>query len=188
LLCPSASRVHRYLRAPLLLSFLFVGATAFGAELKFIPMVEVRDIYNDNIFFDYNKQVQQSDLYNIISPGVKITDKTERVDASIQSRMNIIRYHENTGLNANDQDHQSRLRYRISERWKMSAEAGYTRDSQIDRDIEVSGLLLGTTQRDYQHYALQTNYTLTEKTTTQVSYAYDKQAFDETALVALYLT
>lgn len=155
--------------------------TSLGAELKFVPSLDVRDVYNNNLFFESDDTI--SDYYTVCSPGIKLTDRTERLDAYLQSRLDWIRHRENGELDATDQDHQGRLRYRTTDRGDYSAEAGYTKDSQIDRDIEVTGLVLGTARREHQHYAMQTTQTLTEKTSVQLSWAYDQETFNDPEFV-----
>ena len=174
-----ACRQWRQIFASLLaLAVLIPGTASFGDDLKFIPKLEVRETYNDNIFLDSNNDPTTIDLYTTITPEVKLSDRTERLDTFIKGSLNIIRYRVNNDLDATDQDFNGYLRYRLNERWDMSAEARYTRDSQIDRDIETTGLVLGTAQRERQHYAIQSNYSLTEKTSTNISYTYQKEKFN----------
>ena len=111
------------------------------------------------------------------------TDRTEKLDTFILGDLNIIRYRTNNELDGVDQDYNGGLHYSISELWDASAEARYTMDSQIDRDIETTGLLLGTTEREHQHYAAGTGYRLTEATSTSIKYAYDRDDFSKSDFV-----
>jgi hypothetical protein len=63
----------------------------------------------------------------------------------------------------------------------VSAGAGYSKDSQVDRDIDVTGLLLGTATRRRQHYAGSAESILSEKTIGTLSYSYGKETFDNTS-------
>ena len=151
-----------------------------GAEYKLIPQLSVKEQYNDNIFFDPDNSTKVHDFVTIISPGLGLTDRTERFDASLQSRLDRYQYSDEQDLDATDQFHTGNIRYRLTERLNVSAGAGYTRDSQVDRDIDVTGLVLGTTTavRRRQHYAGSAESILSEKTAGTLSYSYDKDTFD----------
>jgi predicted porin len=88
-------------------------------------------------------------------------------------------YRQEHDLNATDQNHSGRISYRLTEHWKGTLDGGYRRDSQPDRDIDVSGLVLGTDKRARTHYGVSSDYTFTEKLTSSISYTYDKDDFDE---------
>jgi hypothetical protein len=173
-------RQNRFIYALLFALVLLSNSKAlYGGELKFIPKLEFRESYNDNIYLYSSDIPAMTDLYTTITPEVKFSDRTERLDTFIKGSLNIIRYRVENELDATDQDFIGSLRYRLNERWGMSAEARYTRDSQIDRDIETSGLVLGTAQREHQHYAIQSIYSLTEKTSSNINLAYDKYIFND---------
>jgi hypothetical protein len=148
------------------------------AEIKLVPQLSIVDQYNDNIFYDSDSDDKVHDLAATISPALSLTDRTERLNASIQSRLQRIEYHEQKDLDSTDQYHSGRIGYRFTQNMGASAEAGYTRDSQIDRDIETTGLVFGTALRRRQHYSCATDSALSEKTSVNTTYSYDKDTFD----------
>jgi len=119
------------------------------------------------------------DFIATISPGLELTNRTERLDTRLSAQINNLIYYDNNELNSVDQDYTGRLRYRMTPRMDVSAEAGYTRDSRSDRDIEKTGLVLSTATRHRQHYSLSGQYMPSEKTAATVSYAYDQDDFDD---------
>lgn len=149
-----------------------------AAEIKFTPIIGLRAEYNDNLFFDPTDVEETDDYIATLSPGAKFTDRTERLDALLQTRFDILRYRDNDDLDTIDQDHLGRIRFRLTERMRTSAEAGYIRDSRADRDIETSGTVLGTVRRERQHYACAANYAFTEKTASGLSYTFDQDKFN----------
>lgn len=148
-----------------------------GDELKLTPFVALRQEYNDNIFFTESDETD--DFIATISPGLELVERTERLDTRLSAQINNIIYYDNNELNSVDQDYTGQVRYRMTPRMDVSAEAGYTRDSRSDRDIEETGLVVGTATRDRQQYSLSGRYSPSEKTAATVSYAYDQDDFDD---------
>jgi len=157
----------------------FFTAQLPAAEIKFIPSIGLKEEYNDNLFFNTTTELETSDYITTLSPGAKFTDRTERLDALLQTRLDILRYRDNDELDRYDQDHLGRIRFRLTERMQASTEAGYIKDSRTDRDIETTGAVLGTVRRERQHYACSGEDAFTEKTTLGLSYTYDQDKFND---------
>jgi hypothetical protein len=147
------------------------------AEIKLIPQLSIRDQYNDNIFYDSSNDSKVHDLVAIVSPSLKLTDRTERLNASLQSTFQRTEYRDQKDLDATNQFHAGSIGYRLTQNMNVSADARYARDSQIDRDFETTGLVFDTATRKRQHYGCSTDAALTEKTLFSTSYAYDKDTF-----------
>ncbi|MBW2012086.1 MAG: hypothetical protein JRI32_10795 [Deltaproteobacteria bacterium] len=148
-----------------------------GDGLNITPFVALEQEYNDNIFFDDDDET--NDFIATISPGLELIERTERLDTRLSAQINNLIYYDNDELNSVDQYYTGRLRYRITPKTDVSAEAGYTRDSRSDRDIEETGLVLSTATRHQQRYSLSGRYMLSEKTAATLSYAYDQDDFDD---------
>jgi hypothetical protein len=148
-------------------------------ELKFTPMMEVREDYNNNLFFDSTRVRASRDTITTVSPGFRLSDRTESVDAYLQSWAHVLKYRENDDLDTTDQDHSGNVRWRITERWNGSADGRFTRDSRVDKDFEESGNVTGNVRRDRAHYGASTDYRLSEKAACSLSYSYQKDRFDD---------
>ncbi len=175
------SMISRTFRAlPILITFvLLTDAQAGAAELKFIPMIDVRENYNNNLFFEQTRIQGVHDTITTVSPGARLTDRTETLDAFLQSWFHVLRYRDNDDLDAMDQDHSGRVRYRFTERWSGSVDGRYVKDSRLDKDFEESGTVTGTARRDRTHYGGSTEYSLSEKAACSLSYAYDEDRFND---------
>ena len=57
---------------------------ATGGEVSLVPSVEFRQEYDDNLFFDARDETD--DFVTILSPGLAVERKTERLDASFSRR------------------------------------------------------------------------------------------------------
>jgi len=172
----------RYFHWPILLlplvTLLLGGfcGSVLGDEIKFTPFASLKQEYNDNIFLDY--RVIKSDFITTFSPGLEISDRSERLDTALSLRFNGILYAHNSNLSAIDQDYRGRLGYLLTPRTRVTGSAAYTLDSQPDRDIETTGLVLGAIKRHRQSYSLAAERSLTEKTSLSVNYAYEQDDYN----------
>lgn len=153
----------------------FQGALA--DETQVTPSIAVEGQYNDNIFFDRTNELAD-DLF-IITPGIALTGRTERLDSDLRLAFPIYRYADLDELNAVDQAYSGSLRYRWSPRTVTSLQAGYIRDSQPDRDVLVTGLVLGTSIRSRISAGFSGEYFVSELTTAALSYAYSDEKFKD---------
>jgi hypothetical protein len=161
------------------LALLLLPAGSPAAELKLIPMLEVREDYNNNLFSEHSRIQGAHDTITTVSPGLRLTDRTERLDAFLQSWARIMRYRDNDELDETDQDHSGRVRGLITERWSASVDGRYVRDSRVDKDFEEAGTVIGRVRRDRTHYGGSTDFSLTEKAAGSLSYAYDEDRFND---------
>lgn len=150
-----------------------------GAEIKLIPQLSIRDQYNDNIFYDSRSDDKVHDLVAIVSPALRLTGRTERLNTYLQSTLKRTEYREQKDLEATDHFHSGGIGYALTQNMNVSADARYARDSQIDRDIETTGLVTGAGKRNRRHYGCSADSDLTEKTSLSTSYSYERETFDD---------
>ncbi len=107
-------------------------------------------------------------------------NRTERLDLNLKARIDDIRYRDLRDLNDTDQFYTGRASYILTERLMIGASGGYSRDSQPDRDIETTGLVLSSGRRESHNYGGFMTWRLHDLTTASVSYRRDAQRYDET--------
>jgi hypothetical protein len=166
-------------RRPILIAGVFAlvyPALTWGTVFSIVPSISVKEEYNDNIML--SEDDIKEDFISTISPGVGITDLTERLNANIQLRINRIDYAYNRELSSTDQAYSGKLKYLITPLFGMSTEAAYVRDSRPDRDIETSGVVLSDEIRHRITSSLSADYQLTEKTAAGASYSYNRSDFE----------
>ncbi len=146
-------------------------------DFRLIPSLSLRGEFNDNLFF--SERDEEEDYIATVSPGLKIIDRTERIDFNLSARGDVIEYDDNSELDDTDQDYRGKFGYRINPRAGIAADAGFTIDSRRDRDLEDTGLVLSSEERERQHYSLSGDYTFSEKTASALSYAYDQEDSDD---------
>jgi hypothetical protein len=159
-----------------LLLGMLLSLPAAGDEIRIIPMISIKEEYNDNLYFE--KSSGLSDFITTASPGLKLERNTERLKAGMTARLDERIYVDNTDLNATDQDYQGNIGYALSPRFSLGATAGFTRDSSPDREIETTGLVMNALKRDRQKFGGSGRYAISETTLTSFSADYTKDHYE----------
>ena len=154
---------------------------AVGNEFRLVPSISLKEEYNSNIFLSANDK--KDDFITTLSPGIEIVDRTERLDTDVLLRPDRIEYISNRNLSATDQTYNGRLRYLVTPQFSVAATAGYVKDSQPDRDIEITGIVLSAVPRHRITSSLSADYQLTEKAAAGISYAFGKDHFASSRFV-----
>ncbi|HQJ08291.1 MAG TPA: hypothetical protein PLF54_04755 [Deltaproteobacteria bacterium] len=175
---PPSSRAL-LLTALALIAVILNSARAFAAEITFVPMLSLREEYNDNVLFDSTNGDEIDDWITTVSPGARLTGRTENLDASLQTRFDILKYSRTDDLDETDQDYSGSATCEITERLRASAQARMIEDSRSDRDIETTGLVLGTEKRHRRQFGTSADYAVSEKAVATLSYSYYKETFDD---------
>jgi hypothetical protein len=157
------------------------GKLAGADERRLVLSLSAGEKYNDNIFFSYDGEID--DYVTVLTGGLEFINRSERADLSLSGRVVNQDYAENDDLDGTDQYYSGRLGYRMAPHLRATLNAAYSRDSQVDRDIDVTGMLLGTAIRDSQKYGLNMEYDLTEVTSASLSYGYTTQEYDNPEFV-----
>lgn len=174
--------MRRHVFVVVAVSIVWLWATSVGAnERRLVLSLGAGEKYNDNIFFSYDGEMD--DYITVLTGGLKFINRSERSDFSLSGRVENQDYADNDDLDGLDQYYSGRLGYRMTPHMRVTLDAAYTRDSQQDRDIDVTGMLLGTTVRDSQRYGLNMEYALTEITSASLSYGYTEQQYDDPGYV-----
>jgi hypothetical protein len=153
-----------------------VVLAAMADEFKVIPSLALSEGYNDNILYDTSNPI--SSWVTTVSPGLMLTNKTEKLDLMLSGLVDIVRYHEESNYNSENQYYKGRLGYTFSPRGSVQAEGGWSRDYQPDRDIYTTGIALNNTQRDRTYAGLTGNWVLTERLSAGVSYFFEQDNYD----------
>lgn len=159
-------------------SILWAGY-AWAEGFNVTPSVAVRQEYNDNIFFTTTGAID--DYITTISPGLEISQESERLNASLNGRVDGLVYYDNEELNDLDQEFTGQVQYQFTPRTQGSFDASYLRDSRADRDIGITGLVLGTDIRRRRHVGASASHAVSEKAVVQASYGYEREEFDDLA-------
>ncbi len=159
-----------------ILAILIIGAAVLSAvnstadEFKVLPSLSLKGEYNDNIFFSESNK--EDDYIGILSPGLEIIERTERLDLNLTGAAHIIEYADNDELSGLDYDAKGRFKYSLTPRLNFRASALYDKSTQPDRDIVEAGLVQNDKTRRRQQYSGGLDYVFTEKAAVALNYLY----------------
>jgi hypothetical protein len=168
----------RRLRYWVVLGLLLAAMPAMGGEIRLVPMVSVREEYNDNINLDPTSKMK--DFLTTLSPGLKLESSTERLKAGVSAGLDQRLYADHTYLNALDQFYAGNIMYAFTPKLNLGATAGFTQTSSPNRDIETTGLVQTGGTRNSQNYGISGDYVLTEKTRAALSGGYSQDRYTGT--------
>ncbi|MDH5299132.1 MAG: outer membrane beta-barrel protein [Desulfobulbaceae bacterium] len=160
-----------------LLPFFRVRGAAADERLL-IPSVAFRQEYTDNLYFTARDPMD--DFIAIVSPALELSEKTERLDASLKAQLDHRRYFDNSDLNSTDQRYSGDLRYSLQPRLGLFGSATYQRDSSADRDLTETGLVQSVASRSSHQYRLGGDYALAELASLNLAYSFADVAYDAT--------
>jgi opacity protein-like surface antigen len=125
---------------------------------------------------------EEDDFITTVSPGLELVNRTERLDLGVQGRFNWLKYEENDDLTTWNWLFDGNLRYRVTQRMTISADAIYEKDSRPDRDISDTGLILNTSDRESHRYGAGAEYEWSQITRSDVAYSYQQANYDDPQL------
>jgi hypothetical protein len=167
----------RPVRLPALLLLLLIAPFPASAdEFKLTPSISLREEYNDNILFE--TRGEQRDFITVTAPALTLSSRSETTDLNLRAALADYHYARYTSLNAVNPTFQGRIQRRLTPRLSMSADAGYIRDSNPDRELETTGLVMDSVTRERFQGGFSSEYILSEKTTTGLSYNFGRDRYD----------
>ena len=158
----------------LVLSSLLINAKADDFEI--IPSVLVREEYNDNIFFTKNDKID--DFITTLAGSLELIERTERVNANLYGRVAPFWHADNSDLDDTDWLVRGNADYQFTPLFKAGARAGYLVDHRPDRDVDVTGVILGPRERKRWDAGLGTDYSFNEITAANLTYAFRDENWD----------
>lgn len=124
----------------LILLLLVCPALAGAEELCYVPSLAVREEYNSNILMDTAAYNVRKDYATVVSPGLQITDKSERLDSQLSLRLDRYQFYHEKDLDATDQSAHGSAQYIETESLKFSAAAGYDKYHYPNLDVTPAAL------------------------------------------------
>lgn len=162
------------------LPLIIISAAAWRCdadELKLTPSVTLVGEYSDNIFYDIENE--SDDYISTLTPRFKLLHRSERYYSLYSASIRDRRYIDNTDLNSLEQFYDGSLNYKWTPRLNSSVYADFSQTSRADRDIESTGIVIDTTDRDRYRGGCSVNYTVSEKTSSGIAYNYAGDNYGE---------
>jgi len=137
-------------------------------EFRLLPSISQDLMYNDNVYL--TPTLQTHDFISYTVGGLQLLDSTEllNLDTSVKVAQSL--YKDNTRLDSTDVLTNGTARYSLTPELALSGRVNYTRDSQPDRDLLTTGLVLSGVRREHETYGATADYNLTDQTLASLSY------------------
>ncbi len=104
-------------------------ALAWSNEVCYTPTFAINEQYNSNVLLAVTPENVREDYISILSPGLELSDRSQRFDSLLSLHWDDLLYSRNNDLNSIDQHYNGSVRYAATERLRFSADAGYQKVS-----------------------------------------------------------
>ena len=142
------------------------------AETNLFTSIGIEQEYNDNILFTRENEID--DFITHIIPTLKLNHATELFKFSALASLDSYLYWENTDLNTTNQNYVVNGKYRLTERWTISGDAGYLKDTTLNSQLEETGIVGIRQERKRIDASAGTEYDVTEISSLGFIYDYRK--------------
>jgi hypothetical protein len=142
------------------------------AETNISPSLGLMQEYNDNIFFTRENKVDDS-ITRVI-PAIRLNYATELLNLSGLALWDSYFYWDNNDLNYTIQNYVLDGKYRLTERWDISGNAGYLKDTTLDSELEDTGVVGIRQDRERIDAGAETTYAVSERSSLGLGYDYRK--------------
>ncbi|MFW5722427.1 MAG: hypothetical protein ACOCWT_03925, partial [Desulfohalobiaceae bacterium] len=145
-----------------------------AADYELQPRLEVRESYDDNVFFD-----DEGDLEQRVSPSLALGARTERLTARVRGVVDIYNYLDLTRYNRVNQHYTLVTDYAVSRRSRAGLTASWRRDHTFETELEESGLVQDRNRRDVASLSPSYEYQLDERSLLALDLRFQDTDFDE---------
>jgi hypothetical protein len=163
----------------LLMAGILFTSLGHAADYALVPQLLLEGNYNSNIFFDDDDDDPQEDYVGTVTPGLQWRRRSEQLLSELFAQGRFVYYQDQEDLDKTDQLYRCKLDYTATERLDLGANASYSVDNQIDRDVETTGQVVGTAERQRQNYRGYSDLLVAERTRVHLSGGYSQDRFDE---------
>ena len=161
----------------LIISFLSVPFIAVARDVTVVPSITLRGEYDDNVYFTRTDEI--SDYLAIISPGLKLDYATEVFNIRGSGLVDVLRYVDEKDINTENQRYTINGGYQLMERWALSGDFSYIKDTTLDSELEETGIVYVREDRERFNAGAGLSYQVSELSDMGVNYAYSKTDYDE---------
>jgi hypothetical protein len=164
-------------------ALLFFSATiAFSAETKLLTSIGLKQEYNSNIL--YSRADEIDDFITYVIPALKLTYVTELLNLTALADWNGWLYWDNSDLNRINQRYGLSGDYRLTERWSVSADGLYVKDSTQDSQYDETGSVRpGISDRQRLNLGAGVDYAMSERTNLGGEYEFQKTDYERSSSV-----
>jgi len=130
------------------LLFFILQFSVIAADVTIIPSLTLKGEYTDNVYFDRTDEVE--DYIGHINPALEFGYVSELLDLNASADVDFLYYEDQTDLDTKNQLYELEGVYQIFERWKISGNGSYRKDTTHDSYLEETGRV--TVLEDLRRY------------------------------------
>lgn len=164
----------------LIISFLSVPFIAVAKDVTVTPSIALRGEYDDNVYFTTTDEI--SDYLAIISPALTFDYASELINLEAVGIVDVLRYLDENDINTENQRYTINGGYRFMERWALSGNFSYIKDTTLDSELDEVGIVYVREDRERFNAGAGLSYQVSELSDMGVNYAYSKTDYDEIGL------
>jgi hypothetical protein len=145
-----------------------------------VPSIAFRGEYDDNVTFVRTDEI--SDYLGIISPALTLDYASELLKLNAKGIVDVLRYADEKDLNTENQRYLVDAKYRFMERWAISGNFSYIKDTTLDSELEETGIVNFREDRERYNAGAGFSYQVSELSDIGADYEYLKTDYDEEGL------
>lgn len=119
------------------LSLLWFELPCKAMDFTIIPSIETRVVYDDNL--DFDQKDEKDDFAGNAIPQLTLDYKTELLEVSLVSKLDFLKYYDETDFDRTNQLYGFDGRYRVFPRWTLAGNFEYQKDETVDSQLEETG-------------------------------------------------
>ena len=160
---------------------IFSTSMALSAELSLQTSIGLKQEYNDNIL--YTRSDEKDDFISYAIPSIDLSYITEILKLSALASWEGLLYWKNSDLNTINQRYGLNGRYRLTERWSVSADGRYVKDTTLDSQLEETGVVGKRQDRDRFNVGAGLDYAISERINIGSDYEFQKTDYQSQSSV-----
>jgi hypothetical protein len=145
-------------------------------DIALVPSLDIRGEYDDNVLFERTKEID--DYLATISPALTLDYATELLNLESNMGVDFLRYADEKDLNTQNQRFALNGGYRFTERWALSGNFSYIKDTTLESELEETGLVNVRQDRHRYNAGGGLSYQVSELSDMNINYIHTKTDYD----------
>ena len=160
----------------MLLCLFFAPFPAMAQDITLVPSLDIRGEYDDNVLFERTNEID--DYLATISPALTLDYATELLNLESKIGVDFLRYVDQTELNTENQRYELNGGYRLTERWALSGDFSYIKDTTLESELEETGVVNVRQDRHRYNAGGGLSYQVSELSDMNINHIHTKTDYD----------
>lgn len=154
----------------ILILTVFTALPCLAGEWTITPELSITETYDDNLMF---KEI--SDFEHRIVPSVKADMKSDRSRFNLAARVDVLRFHEYTDYNRENQNYYAGGELDVSERLTLKMGGRFKVDYTFESELEEYGIIADKGRRTQYYILPGVRYNLDERSRLDFNFSYTQR-------------